>query len=402
MQATAWTRGPVGIDMIGRVTRNGCKTVLVLVPTMTAGTRLLDLLPVLDGDHRVQVVFTMPSSEDVWHGLDGFVRDLGALVLPWDQARRHNWDLVLSASHDCIEHVHGKLLLLPHGAGAGKSRKRTRTVTGGVLPTTGLDRQLLTRRGQVIPATIALPTEADQALLRRTCAEAVPRSLVVGDICLDRIMASVVHRSRYRAALGVGDQDELITISSTWSPESVFGKHIELYERLVVEAAHAQTKVAAVLHPNIWAVHGRWQVRSWLARATARGLLVIPPERGWQATVIASDIVIGDHGSTSAYAGALGGRMCLAAFPDHNIRAGSVGHTLGRFAPRLDPDAPLRPQLDRVRARPGSTRLREAISARPGMSHRLLRTAMYRLLDIPEPPWPVFVTSAPIPIPLDW
>ncbi|MGQ0841001.1 hypothetical protein [Actinokineospora sp.] len=368
---------------------------------MTAGTRLLDLVPLLDGDHRVQVVFTVPRTEDGWHGLDGFARRCGALVVPWDQAFRQEWDLVLSADHDCIERMHGNLLLLPHGAGAAKSRLRSRMVAAAV-PTTGVDRELLTRRGRVIPAVIALPTESELGLVRRTCPEAASVAVVAGDICLDRLLASVPFRARYREALGVGAGTDLITISSTWSPESTFGTHPELYERLLREIGHDDTRVAAVLHPNVWAVHGAWQVRAWLARAIERGLLVIPPERGWQAAMVAADLVLGDHGSTSVYAAALGTRTCLAAFPEDNIRPGSVAHVMGRTAPRLDHTRPLRPQLAAVGPFRRASRLRAAISSRPGRTHQVLRAAMYRLLDLPEPSWPASVTPVPAALPISW
>lgn len=48
-----WIRGPIGQDAELRVTRAGCRTVLVVIPTMAAGTRLRDLQPLLQGDHRV-------------------------------------------------------------------------------------------------------------------------------------------------------------------------------------------------------------------------------------------------------------------------------------------------------------------------------------------------------------
>jgi hypothetical protein len=395
MHISSWVRGPIGVDAVGRLTRTGFKSILILVPTMTAGTRLLDLLPLFDGDHRVQVVLTIPHAEDVWHGLDAFVRTSGALVVPWTQAIRQQWDLVVAADHDGIEAVHGNLLLLPHGAGAAKSRLRSRMVAAAGRPSTGLDRELLVHRGRVIPDAIALPTEAERALLHRRCPEAAPRGFVAGDICLDRMSASLPFHERYRQALGVRADQELITISSTWSTQSTFGRHPDLYERVMAET---DARVAAVLHPNIWAVHGPWQVHSWLARAIDRGLLVIPPERGWQATMIASDLVIGDHGSTSVYAAALDTRMCLATLPDHNIRPGSVADHLRRTLPRIDHTRPLRPQLDAVQAGRMSA-LREGISSRPGEAYKILRATLYRLLDLPEPSWPAACAPVPTPVP---
>ncbi|OLR89665.1 hypothetical protein [Actinokineospora bangkokensis] len=399
---TTWVRGPVGLDGEGRATRRGCKAVLAVVPTITAGTRLLDLLPVFDGDHRVHVVFTVPDAGDRWHGVDAFARGLGGLVLPWDQARRQRWDLVLAASPDCTAQVHGKLLLLPHGAGAGKTRARSRMQPGATRGSTGLDREVLTTSGRVVPAAIALPTAADRALLRRTCPEALPAAVVTGDICLARLDAGAAHRDRYRAALGVPPRGRLVTACSTWSTESAFGAHPDLLARLASEVEGTGTVVAAVFHPNVWAVHGAWQLRSWLADALAAGLRVLPPDRGWQAAVSAADVVLGDHGSTSVYSGALGARFALAAFPDGNTRPGSPGDVLARGVGRLDHDRPLRPQIDAASPHRDIPALRRAISARSPVPHAVLRRTAYALLDLPEPPWPARLLPPADPEPLDW
>jgi hypothetical protein len=389
-----WVRCPIGLGSENWITRTGCRMVLAMVPTVTAGTRLLDLVPLLNGDHRIQVVFTVPGSDETWHGVEDFVRGCGGLVLSWQQALRQRWDLVLSASHRHIESIHGAILILPHGAGSLRSLRRSRKAGSPTRDTTGLDRELLTYRGRLIPATIALTTQGELDTLRRTCPEAVPVATVAGDLCLDRMIISEPLRRYYRHALGVRDGEELITISSTWSPVATFGRHPHLYTRLLEEIETRPIRVAAVLHPNVWAAHGAWQVRAWLSAAIRRGLMVIPPEQGWQATMIASDRVIGDHGSTTSYAAAIGRPVHLATFPDGAVYAGSVADGLTRIAPRLAHGRPLLPQLNSAPSRPRD--LARALSDRPGQAAGLLRRAMYRLLDIPEPPWPPQLAAVPI------
>jgi hypothetical protein len=393
MDATSWVLGPVGLDAGNRLTRMGFRTVLVMVPTMTAGTRLMDLVPLLEADHRVQVVFAVPQAGETWHGTEEFVRGCGGVVLPWQQAAQHRWDLVLCASHRHIEQVRGKVMVLPHGAGSLMSRRFSRKGGSAVRETTGLDRELLTYRGRVIPAAIALTHDRELDALRQLCPEAVPAAVVTGDICLDRMVASLPFRKRYRGALGISDAQELITVSSTWSPESTFGRHPELYARLIDEVGDG-ARVSAVLHPNIWAVHGTWQVRGWLAAALRRGLILIPPEEGWRATMIASDLVLGDHGSTTAYAAAIGIPVALATFPDANVRKGSIAHGLARTARRLDHDSPLVPQLREVLPALGLAGL---IGSRPDQAASILRSTMYRLLELPEPSWPASVSPVQIP-----
>lgn len=397
---SSWVWGPVGLGSEHRITRAGCHAVLAMVPTMPAGTRLLDLIPLLEADHRVQIVFTIPGGDNIWHGTDEFVRRCGGVVLPWQQALQHSWDLVLSASHRHIEQVHGKILLVPHGAGSLKSRRRSLKAGTPIRDTTGLDRELLTYRGRLIPATVTVSNEHELNALRRLCPEATDAAIVAGDLCLDRMVVSQPLRQQYRLALDVGDDHDLIVISSTWSPSSTFGHCPGLYLRLLDEVGASRITVAAVLHPNIWAVHGAQQVRAWLAPAMRRGLAVIPPDEGWQATMIASDAVIGDHGSTTCYAAALGRPVHLATFPDHAIRPGSVADVLARHALRLDHRQPLLPQLRTASNQRQCRAVGAAITDRPGQAAQILRTAMYRLLGLPEPPWPPLVPALPTPQPL--
>jgi hypothetical protein len=72
----------------------------------------------------------------------------------------------------------------------------------------------------------------------------------------------------------------------------------------------------------------------WLADCLRDGLRLIPPEAGSQATMIASDWVIGDHGSTTAYAAAQGCPVLLAEFLAELLRKHSVaGEPGARVAP---------------------------------------------------------------------
>ncbi|SFQ43869.1 hypothetical protein SAMN05421810_107177 [Amycolatopsis arida] len=397
---TGWIRGPFGLGAASRVTLAGCRTVLVVVPTMTAGTRLLDLVPLLEADHRVQVVFTVPHTGDTWHGVEDYVRRQGGLVLPWHQATRHAFDLVLAASHRHLADLHGPILLLPHGAGSLMSRRLSRKAGAATTPTTGLDRELLTFRGRVLPAALALTSDDELPALRELCPEAEPVAVVAGDICLDRMLASLPLRRRYRDALGVAEGERLTVVSSTWSTESTFGQRPELYRRALVESGG---RVAAVLHPNIWTVHGTRQVRAWLADCLRAGLLLIPPEEGWRGAMVAADWVLGDHGSTTAYAAAIGRPITLATFPRDDIRPGSLADLVREAAPALDTGRPLAAQLEVALTR--QEHLREtvaaALSSRPGGAAAVLRATMYRLLNLPEPACGLPTAVVPLPVPLE-
>ncbi|HEX7309347.1 hypothetical protein [Lentzea sp.] len=358
-----WFTTPLGAGGARRVTVPGCRKVLVIVPSVVAGTRLLDLLPLLDSDFRVQTYFTQPEPD---LRTARFVEAVGGLVIPWEMALQHEFDLVLAASYRFVDRAPGPVLVLPHGASAMKSRQRVRAAGPGALPVHGLDRQMLVRDGRVAAAAIALSHDDEMRTLAESCPEAVPAAVVAGDICLDRMRASLPFRDLYRRALGVDEDETLVTISSTWTSESTFHQRPELYREL-----SATARVAAVLHPNIWAVHGEWQVRSWLAGCD---VMVIPPEEGWRATMIASDVVVGDHGSTTLYAAALGVRVLLATCPE--VRRGSLADALREVVPVYTDDIEEAVQV------PGFADL---VSSRLDRSGAILRETMYRLLGIPEP-----------------
>ncbi|MFD2474550.1 hypothetical protein [Amycolatopsis silviterrae] len=400
MAHEVWVRGPIGLDAASRVTRPGCRTVLAVVPTVQAGTRLVELISLLERDLRVQVMFTVPHSTDRWAGVEEYVRAQHGLILPWEQAVAHRFDLVLAASHRHLDQVRGPLMLIEHGVGRVRPRRFSRKAGGATVETTGLDRELITFRGRVLPAVLGLATEAEVDLLRERCPEAVPAAVVAGDLCLDGMWAGSGQRERYRRALGVGSR-RLVVLSSTWFTDSAFGRVPKMYEAVVNALPRDCYAVAAVLHPNIWAVHGRRQITAWLGGC--RGLRVLPPEQGWQATMIAADWVIGDHGSTTGYAAAMGRPVTLASLPDGHPRPGSVADIVRARTKPWDADQPLEAQEEAaITAAPRlAAEVLPAVSSRIDCSAGILRSAMYQMLELSEPSAPAYppLPATPRPLP---
>lgn len=398
-----WLNGPIGLGAESRVLRIGCRTVLVVVPFVVAGTRLLDVLPLLESDHRLQVVFAVPPTADgaICNGAEELLRAQGAFVLPWHQAVRQEFDLILAASPAGVSQLYGRVLLMGHGAGSVRPLLRARSAGMLARPSHDLDHEALMRRGRLVPSAIALAHDSELAVLRHSCPDAIPVAVVAGDICYDRLAASVQFREHYRSALGVGREQKLVTVTSTWQPESALGQHPDLLDRLLKVLPSKEYRVAAIMHPNIWSVHGAWQVRAWLASCLAKGLLLIPPEEGWRAAVIAADLVIGDYGSVTRYGVAFGAPTLLAALPDKDVRRGGVAYELGRRAPRLRSDRCL---VEQIRAasvdRSWQDGVPQRITSRPGRAGALLRQTMYRLLELPEPARAAPVSPVPLPKPI--
>jgi hypothetical protein len=397
-----WVNGPVGLGAEHRVLRLGCRSVLVVVPFVVAGTRLMDVLPLLEADHRLMTVFTVaPAANGAnCHGVEEFIRGVGGLVIPWEQAVQTEFDLILAASAVGVAQLRGTVALLPHGAGAVPALQHARGAGSDALPTHTLSREVLTCRGRVLPSILALTHDAELAKLHASCPEAVPTAVVAGDIAYDRLLASIPFRDRYRAAFGVGDGQELVVVSSTWRPDSALGRHPNLIDRLVTELPRDHYRVAGILHPNIWHVHGEFQVRAWLADALSAGLLLLPPEEGWRAALVAADVLIGDYGSVTRYGAALGTPVLLTGFGNDDIMPGSTADLLARSAPRLQPELPLTDQMATAARGSWQADLDARLTSRPGSAGRILRAALYRLLDLPEPVRAVPVSPVPLPEPI--
>lgn len=374
---------------------------LAVVPNMVAGTRLMDVLLLLESDSRIQVVFTVaPTTHgEEWYGTTEFIQAQGGIVLPWRQAMQHRFDLVLASSYIAIDQPRGEILYVPHGASAVMSRLYARTESNSTAPTHGLEREYLMRMGRLIPSALMLTHKSELAFLAEACPEALAVAHIAGDICYDRLLASHPLRAVYRERLGVGDHQKLVLVSSTWRPESLYGKNPDLLDRICNELPSDKYKIVMVMHPNTWSIYGEWQIRSWLARCLRKGLMIVPPEEGWRAALVAADCVIGDHGSVTAYAAALDKPVLLAS-PMEDVRSGSLADHLARAAPRLDLRASAADQIQRACVSYCQGQFADVsnlISSKVGQAGVVLRTEMYRLLKIPPPDFEVEAFPVPLP-----
>ncbi|MEU7104673.1 hypothetical protein ABZ951_06390 [Streptomyces sp. NPDC046215] len=412
-----WVRVPVGRDAARWVTRGGSRSVLFVVHNVTSATRLLDVLPLLSGDLRVQTLVTCTGSSPFLAGVPELMERAGLPVLPWEQAKATPFDLVVSASYGGeLEALQGDLAVLSHGVGYNK--RLATPDTGHRTPDTGhrtpapvfgLSPDWLLHQGRPLAAATVLSHPEQLDRLRAACPEAAGTAVLAGDPCFDRILAALPYRERFRRALGVGDGQRLVVVNSTWAPGSLFGDGPgddggdllpSLLPRLASELPADEYRTAAVLHPNIWHGHGPGQVRAWLDRARRAGLVLIPPLEGWRQALIAADCVLGDHGSVTFYAAAIGTPLLLGAFPGSALDPGSPVAALGRAAPRLRPYEGLRAQIDRVVDSHTPDRYSEQaaqVSSAPGRSAGLLRRVFYELIGIPEPPGPALLDRLPLP-----
>lgn len=370
----------------------GVKSVLFAVRSAAALHRLLDTLPVFAGDSRVRRYFTLVPGSDFDIEALAALEQLHARTVPWSEAVRGAFDLVLAASpKGGLARLNGPLVLLPHGAGFGKTVRGE----GSERTASGLDPVFLLHEGQPLAAFHALahPEQVDR--LAAVSGRAAHRAGVVGDPTLDRILASAGHRERFRAALGTGAR-RLVVLSSTWGPESLLRRRPRLAAELVARLPRDEYQLALLVHPNEYSRLGGFELAERLAPALAAGLVLARPYEEWAALLLAADLVVCDHGSAALYAAALDRPLLSAHDGGSELLAGSPMARLLASVPRLEGAHSISSALRDHRAGDGRALAAPAFAER-GRALELLRDELYKQLGLVPPPEPVEPRPLPAP-----
>ncbi|MFF9348431.1 CDP-glycerol glycerophosphotransferase family protein [Streptomyces sp. NPDC014734] len=371
---------PVGADAERWRTFDGERTLVVAARTVTSLVRVLDVVPeIVHDDPRVTVVFAYDPTSAFNNGVLDLLRASGCRTLPWSQLSEISPDLLVSASENIkVPSGDYPVLVLPHGVGFHKfvpDSSGTGTRLSGLVP----EELLRDRRAWL---AVSHPDQAAQ--LGAAHPGTVGRTVLVGDPCYDRLRASTRWRERYRSALGVAPGQRLVLVTSTWGGESLAGTRPGLPAELLAQLPADEFRVALVLHPNVWSAHGAWQVRAMQQTAMEAGLIAVDPTDGWQQALVASDTVIGDHGSVTLYAAAIGRPVLLGAFGSEAV-PGTAGHTLRSAAEWMAVDRPLREQVENVVAGHRTDRFAAVVAgafAEPDAALHRLRDLVYDLIGL--------------------
>ncbi|WP_345496012.1 hypothetical protein [Nocardia callitridis] len=347
--------------------------------------------------------FTVDAGSEFSSGVAEHIRNIGARIVSWDEAKRTRFQLIVAASDNSDLHeLDGPLFLTPHGAGYQKYSPHSDPATGA-RTLSGFAPSALWHNGIPVPARIGLSHENQRAHLTAVAPELLDRTVVIGDPCLDRLTALTRDRDRLRRQLGLRRGQSLIVVTSTWGANSTIGQWPSLPADLLAQLPHDEFRVAAILHPNIWTYHGAWQIRQWLARARDAGLILVEATGPWKSLLAAADCVIGDHGSLSAYSTGLLRPLMLAAFGTAEVPPNTSMFELGQRLPHLAHDRPLAPQIrDAIDSvdDPLLERLADQVFEHRGASQTRARTVMYELLNLTPPPWSPLVPVPEHPEPL--
>lgn len=392
-----WLQVPVGRESAQWLTARTQRTVLAVVHTLAGATHLLDAVELLESDPRIQVVFT--QAPDLFsNGVARFIRDLDAVAIPWHQAINTDFDLALTTDCGGVPDLHAPVVALQHGVANNKLQAPAAVGEPRHL-VVGLAAPWLTWYGRLVPSLVVLPHTDLRKVLAQQCPQALTVAAVTGDLCLDRLRASLADRQEYRRALGVDEGRTLVAVTSTWGPDALFGRWRGLLQELLAKLPVEQYKVVATMHPAVWHGHGPRQIKGWLAPQRRNGLRLVDT-LSWRALAAAADVMLGDHGSAAIYSAAAGIPVLRTPRSIETPSTGTAGALLADIAPVLTADQPLTVQLRRAveafRARPAGI-IQRRITSHPGRAAALLRAQLYRLLQLPEPLQPAH--AAPVPAP---
>ncbi len=351
------------------------RLVVAVTRNETTTAALLAVASSIFADQRVQVVFSVPPDRSAFSAeLEDSLRARGLLVVPWNQVNELSIDLVVAASHAGAPlSVAAPTLILPHGYA------RTRDATS----------QEQARPGDLVGihrVVHAAPHESAAAFLPSWGEVAV-----VGDPILDSLINSRTQATQTRRALGVRAEQKLVVITSTWRANSLFASRPTIFDEVLSEMPQDEYVVAAILHPNIWVGHGRWQTRTWMQSALEAGLRLISFQEGWRPTVASADLVLGDHGSVTFYADLLGKPVLRIYGALDELTPGTVLAEHVLKSPRLRPNERPRARLERLSppTRESTAALLESSVRHIGQAYDRLRRVAYDLMNFDTPAVPV-------------
>ncbi|MEU6373314.1 translation initiation factor 2 [Streptomyces sp. NPDC046909] len=363
--------------------------------------RLLDVAPVFSGDDRITRLFTLIPGSDFGVDVLAAIDAIGGRTLPWREACDRSFDLVVTASpKGDLSLLRGRHVLLPHGAGYNKSIPGE----GSADSASGLDPLYLLRQsGDTPPIALQALAHPDQlARLSARAPHAGRWAKVIGDPTLDRVLASLPLRDRYRTALGTGHR-KLLVLTSTWGEESLLRRHPDLPARLATQLPYDGYQLALIVHPNERSLLGSYELSERLAPALGAGMLLAGAHEEWASVLIAADALVTDHGSTALYYAAAQDRPIVGVGRGGSeLIPGSPMDVLLRQIPQLGHTAADADALTEALAayRPGTGRTAaQASFAYQGAALSRLRTALYALLGLTPPPFDAPARLLPPPAP---
>lgn len=229
-------------------------------------------------------------------------------------------------------------------------------------------------------------------LSRRTVVEADPELepvvKTVGYPRADKMLARQPERDAIRRKLGLDDTRTVVYVQSTWQVGSLMESH---GSEIVAEMERLASSLGWIFyistHPNHW--RDPWAQRlpwgKYLREHESSSLRVLGPDELPDDYLVASDVVVTDHGSQAVMASLLDKPMLFFLSPERDLAVGSPVWRLREFLPKFSGASELQTGVEEALRSFDVERHREETAdflSYRGRAAERIREEMYALLDL--------------------
>ncbi|MGW0436795.1 hypothetical protein ACWDV4_30155 [Micromonospora sp. NPDC003197] len=332
---------------------------------------------------RVRLHYSVPPGTS--EGVAAILAAAGGLRIPWQELDVAHFDLVLAAEAALVSGISGPAIIL------------------GPDP---IQQELVEPRGvesppgpRSTPRLWALAHERQRDRLHARYSGPDLRCVVVGDPTYDRLIMSKPMRRAYRTAVKVCGKQNLVLVVLAGDPRSWFARSTMLLRRLSDELPTVTHRLMLLLPSGAGYAPGIRQVRAWISGTDGNRVTLVEPEIDWRSILIAADQVIGEYGTVTGYAAAIGRSVWLTDGPKIGSLPRSVAESVLSVASSIDPVIPLRQQIPTSVARraAGRDEIVRRLTSMPCRSACALRSQMYPLLRFGGPE--NLLRHRPVPVP---
>jgi CDP-glycerol glycerophosphotransferase (TagB/SpsB family) len=362
------------------VRSTGCdRRVLLTAHTVISLKYVLRYQQLLTADPRLEFAVTqLPDQFST--GVDNMIARTGLPVVPIEEARNGDWDLILFGTHGGstsfktnIPKVH-----IQHGLGAGKVVGEQGCFTYGP--------KWVLRDGKPRYTTMLESSYATRDFALRLCPELTGHVAVVGDPFCDDLLRAQSSRDDLRRRHGIRPDEIAILVTSTWGAPGLLET---LGPRFLHEAADlpAGYKVILTMHDHLWSSHDRsgtpW--RTHVESVSGDRFHVCKPGDSWVPYLTIADVAIVDCSSLALYFALLQRPTIAAPLPDGVLTDGALISSFRSTCHQLTGDQNLLESI--VEAIAGHDPRRFAkhlpdVTSYPGTAASRVRAVLTRLLRL--------------------
>lgn len=302
--------------------------------------------------------------------------------ISYRSAKFYPWDLIVLADHptDHIEDLTARsgVLRIPHGLGSKLVNGQDYFYGPG----------LYARNGRLRYSCIFESSETRRDKFTAANPDLKDVIRLVGDLRIDKLL-QFAERARSREKLNARPT---VVLAGSWSSGNLFEK---LGPQLFAEAASLLDQYAFIIrpHPHVFNVgtvaHSNNSPEKWklyFEEQQKLGFVLSPPtdDPGWLLSA-ATVVICDDLSSMALYAAVLGKRIIMVRSGSDQVAPESFCARLAHIAPNLTSAADLREALvTALQQEPLASvkSLSSEINSRPGQSTQLVRSELYRLLNL--------------------